>query len=409
MSGHRTRGAPAPSRGWHWPDALVGALVAGIVYTSIARRGTIDCGRFAAAWLHRSPISDGADMLGNVFAYLLLGAAIAFAWSHRQPSGRLRSRSVPWAAGLLAVGAGALLSLSMETAQACFSERVSSAWDVLANTLGTALGWFVGRTLSTAWSSVARADAHGTQGRVLAVAMLAALAWVLAQTAPWVPVPDAALARRALQAAWSRLGSSPLDPWKAAAYGGGWLALGLALGLGMRRPLLALLPFGVLAVAVTGLRLLLPGGDPPAPELVATLPVAAIGMLLLAPFGSRPRAAFALAAALLAILAYQLEPGYGPPQSFLWRVALLHGNAVQGIQLAAYFGWFATTVVAAGHVLAGRALAWAAAAALVLALLEWAQTQVPGRVPDLSPPLIALVCAGLAAGMLGAPSGRRQR
>ena len=62
----------------------------------------------------------------------------------RRPPGRLRSTGVPWRAGLLAIGAGALLSLSMETAQACFSGRVSSAWDVLANTLGTALGWFVG-------------------------------------------------------------------------------------------------------------------------------------------------------------------------------------------------------------------------------------------------------------------------
>jgi VanZ family protein len=378
----------------------VGALVAGIVYTSVARRGTIDCGRFADALLRRGALSDGADLLGNVFAYLLLGAALAFAWSHRHPANRTRPAGVPWRAGLLAIGAGALLSLSMETAQACLSGRVSSAWDLLSNTLGTTLGWFAGRALSPAWSSVARADARATEGRVLAVATLAALAWTIAQTAPWVPVLDAAMAQRTLQATWTRLGSAQLDPWKLAAWGGGWLALGLTLGLGMRRPWRALLPFGALALGVSALRLLLPSGDPPAPELVAPLPAAALVMLLLAPLGPRPRALLALTAALLAIFAFQLEPGYGPSQPFRWRLALLHGSAVPGIQLAAYFGWFATTVVAAGHVLAGRALGWAAAATLLLAMLEWAQTRIPGRVPELSPPLVALACAGLAAGML---------
>jgi len=405
----RASRSPAGAGWLRWPDALVGALIAGIVYTSTARRGTIDCGRFTDVLLRRSPLSDIDDMLGNVFAYLLLGAALAFAWSNRQPAGRARAAGVPWRASLLAIGAGALLSLSMETAQACFTGRVSSAWDVLSNTLGTALGWLFGRSVSPAWWSIARADARGTQGRVLAVAALAAVAWVLAQTAPWVPVLDAAMAQRALQATWSRLGSSPVDPWKLAAWGGGWLALGLTLGLGMRRPMLALLPFGAVAVVVTGLRLLLPGGDPPTPELVATLPAAGLGMLLLSPLGPRLRALFALVAALLAITAFQLEPGYGQPQPFRWRLALLHGSAVPGIQLAAYFGWFATTVVAAGHVLAGRAFGWAAAAALVPALLEWAQTQVPGRMPELSPPVIALVCAGLAAGMLRSPAGRRRR
>jgi len=407
VSRRRGRRPGAASRGWHWPDALVAALVVGIVYTSVARRGTIGCGRFADALLRLGPVSDGADLIGNVFAYLLLGAALAFAWSHRQPAGGARPRTAPWRAGLLAIGAGALLSLSMEAAQACFSARVSSAWDLLANTLGTALGWFGGRSLAHAWSGVARADARATHGRVLAVAALAALAWTLAQSAPWVPVLDAAHARRALEAAWARLGRGPLDPWKLVAHGAGWLALGLAIGLGLRRPLLALLPFGAVALVVGGLRLMLPGGDPPAPELVATLPAAALGMLLLAPLGARPRAAFALAAALVAVVAYQLEPGYGAPQPFRWRAGLLHGDAVTGIRVAAYFGWFATTVVAAGHVLAGRAIAWAIAAPVLLAGLEWAQTQVPGRVPELSPPLIALACAGLAAGLLGGRGRRR--
>jgi hypothetical protein len=41
-------------------------------------------------------------------------------------------------------------------------------------------------------------------------------------------------------------------------------------------------------------------------------------------------------------------------------------------------------------------------AGAITALLEWCQTMIPGRTPDLSPTFMALAGAGLAAGMLSA-------
>ena len=58
------------------------------------------------------------------------------------------------------------------------------------------------------------------------------------------------------------------------------------------------------------------------------------------------------------------------------------------------------TVVAAGKVLSGRTLVWVVTAGAITGLLEWCQTMIPGRTPDLSPTFMALAGAGLAAGML---------
>jgi hypothetical protein len=156
-------------------------------------------------------------------------------------------------------------------------------------------------------------------------------------------------------------------------------------------------------------RLLLPEGTVPAPELLATLPAGLLAALLAPRTGRRTRSALVLCAAAVAIAAAQLEPGNGPTLPFRWRAMLLHGSAIDGIEGAAYFGWFAMTVVVAGHALGGRVAAWALLPGGLLALLSWAQTGVPGRAPELSPMLIALACAALAAGMLGDARSRRGR
>jgi len=230
----------------------------------------------------------------------------------------------------------------------------------------------------------------------------------MAETAPWVPTADVGVIRQNLKAVWRGLGSGYVDPWRLAARLAEWLALGLALALPLRHPPRAILPFAALAVVALGLRMLLQGTSPPSPELMLTLPVAALMMIGLPRLGRRTCAALAITGATVAVLAYQLEPGNGVTQPFRWRVLILQGNPIGGMELAAYFGWYAMTVVAAGHVLTGRALPWLAAPVLLLAASEWAQTALPGRTADLSPPLVALACGALAAGMLaGVRGGRR--
>lgn len=385
-----------------WIDALVVVLLAGIGYASLARRGWIDCGAFPSAWLRETLAISGRDALGNVFAYLLLGAALAAAWSRRHP----RETATPGVVTATAIGGCMLLSLSMETVQACLGARFSSAWDVATNTLGAALGWYGARVVLPAWSAMFARDAGGPgHDRVLAAVLLAALAWFASQTAPWLPSPAAL--RGNLDALMAALDGGYLDPWLIAAHGAEWIALAGAFALALNRPGSPLVAVLALATLLCGLRLLLPGGATPAPELIATLPAGLLAALLAPRTGRRTRAALVLCAAAVAIVAAQLEPGNGPAMPFRWRAMLLSGDAVDGIEGAAYFGWFAVTVVVAGHVLGGRVFAWALLPAAALALLAWVQTGVPGRAPELSPPLIALACAGVAAGMLG--DARRRR
>lgn len=403
MSRRRGRSARGPVAGrWHWFDGIVLVLAAGIAYASLAHRGSMDCSLALQRFLREGAVLSGSDALGNLFAYLLLGAALGVAW-------RLRRPDPGWTAALLAIGFCALLSASMEAAQACMPTRVSAWWDLAFNTVGGALGWFGVRLLRPVWAAIDRSGVgHHTQSRLLAVALLAAVAWLTAETAPWVPSSDVAVLAQNVRAALRSLGTSHLDPWRLAARLGQWLALGLLLSLPLRRPLLAVLPFGALAAAALGLRLALQGTPPPSPELVVALPVAALALLALPRLGTRTCAALAIGAASFAMAAYELAPGYGMTQPFRWRVLLLQGDPIAGIQLAAYFGWYAMTMVAAGHVLTGRALAWVPVPVALLAAAEWAQTTLPGRTADLSPPLIALAVGALAAGMLAGARARRR-
>ena len=317
---------------------------------------------------------------------------------------------VPWAASFVAVGACVLLSISMEVAQACLTERVSSGWDVVSNSLGAGFGWFGARAAYPAWDGMMRTrGGSAIQGRLLAVVLLAALAWFTATTAPWLPAFELEVVKRHVKAVLEALGSGYLDPWRLVGRGGEWLALGLALSLPLRRPILALVPFCLLAAAAVGLRLALAQAAGPSIEWLVSLPAVALMLLVLALLGQRPRAVLVIVAALVTMLAHQLEPGNGPPEPFRWRVMLLHGDAISGIQTAAYYAWFTMTVVAAGHALNGRGLAWAVFAVLMLAVLEVAQMLIPGRSSDLSPPFVALACGALAAGMLGGSGKRRRR
>jgi VanZ family protein len=394
------------ARAPRWLDGIVVVLLAGIGYASLARRGQIDCTGWTASWLRESLEISGGDALGNVFAYLLLGAALGFAWRLRRP----RHLATPRVVGLAVIGGCMVLSLTMETAQACMTDRTSSVWDVLTNTLGAALGWYGALVVAPAWSAILGRDRGGPgHGRPLAVVLLAAAAWAASQTAPWVPSPSLATLRTNLAVALAALDTGYLDPWLMAAHGGEWIALAGAFALALNRPASPFVALTALAGCMFSVRLLLPEGTVPAPELLATLPAGLLAALLAPRTGRRTRAALVLCAAAVAIAAAQLEPGNGPTLPFRWRAMLLHGSAIDGIEGAAYFGWVAMTVVVAGHALGGRVAAWALLPGGLLALLSWAQTGVPGRAPELSPMLIALACAALAAGMLGDARSRRGR
>ena len=399
----------ASRRGPRAADAPVVAVVLGVLYASLARRGEIDCAQALDTMFRESRGVSGSDLLGNVFAYVLLGAALAFAWAARTGAARARGARA-FVAGIAATAACTALSVSMEAAQACLTERVSTGWDVLWNASGGAIGWLLARAVLPAWTvMVRRQGASGRDGPMLAVVLVAIAAWAIAESAPWVPVLDAELVRRHAKAVIVALagvarGEAFVDPWRLARAAGEWLAIGLAMSLPLRRPALAVLPFAAIATAVLGWRLLLPGTAVPSVEALATLPPALLAVALVPLAGRRASAALALAAVAVALLAYQLEPQYGPTHAFRWRVVVLHGDPIGGIQTACWFGALAAASVAAGVGLGGPAFAWATFVPLALAATEALQTALPGRTPDLSPPAMALAASVLAAGVL---SGRR--
>ena len=395
----------------HWMDGAVLMLVFGILYASLARYGRIDCSNAPASMLRESLSISGSDALGNVFAYLLLGAALAFAHAQRRAlasddlsrARRPNRAARELAAAAWAIGGCMLLSFSMEAVQTCLSERLSSAWDLFYNISGAALGWFGARAVQPAWNLVERRPTmRPAQVKLLAVVLVAALGWLIEDTAPWVPRLDAMLMRANLKATWIAFATGNLDAWRLISHGGEWLALGLALSLPRRDAWLPVVGLSALAALAMGWRLMLPGTMPLGPESLLTLPAALLMVLVILRSSFRTRAAMTLIAAVVAVGAYQLKPGSGLMMPFQWRIYLLQGNPIAGMQLAAFFGWFGMTVVAAGKVLSGRTLIWVVAASAITALLEWCQTMIPGRTADLSPTFMALAGAGLAAGMLSA-------
>jgi VanZ family protein len=390
-------------------DALAAIVVAGIGYASLARYGAIDCTDFRSHWLRESVSALGGDLLGNVFAYLVLGLVLGLCWLRRRPSPPLPARTA-LVGGALVVAAGTLLSLSMETVQACLSSRTSSIVDLGANAGGTAIGWFVARLLHPPLNALLRGRLGQLgDGRTGVVVALATLAWIGAQTAPWVPAPSLWVARRNAAAAWQAIGAGFHDPWSVAAHGAAWLALGLAIALPARRPLFALPALCALAALVVGWRLTLPIGHGPPAAMLLTLPVAVLMAATVPLLGRRTCGAVVAAAAVVALLATQLEPAYGPIRPFRWRAMLLSGDPIEGIQQAFWFAWFALALVAGGHAADGRVLRWVALAVGLLAATEWLQASLPGRVGELSPTLVGLAGGGLAAALLATRGALERR
>ena len=390
--------------GWHAVDAAVVAVLAGIVYASLARRGWVDCSRWAVSLLRESPgigPGSGADLLGNVFAYWLLGGAVGLAWAARRPGGTSRLGAALVAGAWVTVG-GTMLSLSMEAAQACLAGRVSSWLDVVANTGGTALGWFSARAAVPAGSALVRRGGFGRgNGPLLAIVSMAVFAWILAETAPWIPTPHPAMIAAQAAGAWDALLHAPLEPWRLAQQGGCWLAVGGALALPPLRPIRALPLLAAVGLGVIGWQLALPRMTPPVPETTVSVAASLVALALAVRLGRRTCALLALTGAIVAMTAWQLEPGYGPPADrFIWRLVLLAGDPINGIEQACRFGGFAATIVAAGAVLGGSPLAWAALPPALLAGTEWLQMNLPGHSAELSPPVIALACVGFATALL---------
>ena len=122
------------------------------------------------------------DIAINVLAYAPFGFLVALAGSRRAPAARLAT----------ALGAGALLSLAMESTQMFLPTRDASSVDFLSNSLGAAIGGLVGLAFNRVPGlrrGIARwRDRTFLSGRSgdLGLALLGV--WLLSQVNPGIPL-----------------------------------------------------------------------------------------------------------------------------------------------------------------------------------------------------------------------------
>lgn len=143
------------------------------------------------------------DLLSNVLLYIPLGLLIAMRAS-------LAEDHTPMTDLLLAVLAGAMLSLAVETLQLMSPTRVAGVHDLLMNTLGATIGGTIGAAKGRAlWASAVRQLRWWWGEHPLRLAG-AALAVLLAADAlyPFLPTLDVSTVWRSLKAVTPNLGES---------------------------------------------------------------------------------------------------------------------------------------------------------------------------------------------------------
>ena len=328
-----------------------------------------------------------ADLVLNVLIYLLLGWLAA-----RVLAGAGHVRAV-----LLATLAGSLLSFGVEYLQALLPMRVPSFHDWGWNTLGTFGGAVVHRQLAALGPWIRRTATRLVgDGPVPRLGVAVVGVWAAGQLFPFVPSPDVGNLRAGLRPVWHVLrGSASFEPSRALGYALAILGLSIILSAALRpeyrrrRLFECAFFFCVLLAKVPVVRQQLS---------LEALAGAALAFLVVG-FLREPERASGLACAAIvgAVVLDQLRPGGGAAgvATFNWIPFRAHlVNDLTGIEdvldtvwpfLA--FGYLAIRAqpsrpqrVAAGGI---------GVVFLSVLLLEWLQTFVPGRSPDVTDAIIA--------------------
>lgn len=320
------------------------------------------------------------DLAGNLVLFIPFGLA-AMAWARRVPT--------LWRL-LLVTAFGASLSLGVELAQSCIPGRTSSWSDVGLNTLSTAIGALLlpvfQRLIDRQRPGIVRAD-------VAAALLLGAfLVW---QLAPFVPTIDWQKWRNALK---PLLLAPQIDPAMVQSYAIVWLMVA-RLALAVFRPARPTLLWIALLLAEQAAELLVVSRSLRAGELLGGVIGVALAWILLrrgATIG-RDRILAALFAAY--VIHFGLEPFAFAPvaKAFHWmpfegfvRGSMLAAVQAAGQKLFCYGGliWILTR--------SGIGLL-AAGIATTLAVLgmEIAQAYLPGRLAEITDPILALMALGM--------------
>jgi VanZ family protein len=311
------------------------------------------------------------DLVLNVLLYMPVGAVACLAWLPRFPR----------AAAAAATAFSFALSLSMELLQNYVPGRVTSLSDLTTNTLGAAAG----ACLAVAFAPEIMPPLRSQARRASPGAMFLLACWGSYQLYPFFPIFSSTHLRQALHALIVARSLSPVAVWAAAAE---WFAAALAMEAICGRWRTSWLAGAML---VSALRIFMP------PRSLALDEVAGAALALLAweILPSRRRLGAGVWMALSAILLVELAPFHFTRQvaPFSWipfgasfenerwaalvillRKTFLYGAAIWLLVRSGY-----------GYLVAGGALA------VALFILETVQRYLPGRTPEITDPLIALV------------------
>jgi VanZ family protein len=320
------------------------------------------------------------DLAGNLVLFVPLGLAF-MAWARRLP--------VAWRF-LCAVAFGALLSLSVELAQACIPRRTSSWSDVGLNALSTAIGALLlpifQRLIDRGRPGLARADVAAT------LLLGTFLIW---QLAPFVPTIDLQKWKNALK---PLLATPDISLVMLLSYTVVWLMVA-RLAQAVFRPNHPLVLWILLLLGEQAAELIVVDKTLRAGELLGGILGVALASLLYRRDAdpARDRILAGLFAAYVIYLG--LEPFTFSPvaKAFHWipfggfvQGSMLTAVQVAGQKLFCYGGliWILTR--------AGLGLL-PAGIAVILAVggMEVAQTRLPGRLAEVTDPILALMAMGL--------------
>jgi VanZ family protein len=312
------------------------------------------------------------DIILNVVIYTPLGLVAGLAFRQR------RSRAF---AATAAIALGFLLSVSMELLQVYVPSRDPSLLDVLTNTLGTAAG----AGFAICFEGGIRQLMERRAGQFRAAAMLLLLVWAVSELYPLFPEIGRSHLRQELTLLFRFRGFSIVETWANAAE---WFAAGLALDALFAR----MRTFGLaIAMLCVPAQLVITGRSLTLAEIAGAL----IALALWHFVRRESRARWCAWMLGFAILLRQFQPFFflAVPQPFSWIpfAATLESSREAATAIIARkafdYGALIWALRCAGAPFVRAGLAVAA----VLAVTEAIQTYLPGRSPEITDPLLALL------------------
>lgn len=338
----------------------------------------------------------GSDLLTNILVYIPLGFLLAL--------------NVPTKAGfaakvLISVVLGTILSITMEYLQMFLPSRTSSLSDVLLNSFSCCCGalciW--GQDKRSPIGKRLRVLRHRwfNDGRITDTGLIILGVWVLVQLAPFVPSLDVGDIKNGLKPIWYAVHDlSRFDVYKAATYSFYIAALAAAWIQVLRFSRTAYLWHFIFVGSVLFCKILIAGRQLSLEALVGLcVGTSALFLLQLVPKDRIPLVAIGLVMAGFTV--DELRPVVSEAanfHSFNWiPFSSQIENEVTGIGSILEGGWpfaamayfFVTAGIFRRKIL--TFLVGGVSLAAIVFLLEMAQKQIPGRYPDSTTVLLAVV------------------